>query len=201
MKLKAKKIAPKRPEGTDKELYRAALHTLGGEAQTRMLFEEMAELQNAICKFGRERDTAEHIAEEIADVQIMLEQMMLHFKVETPVVDWRAVKLARLEQRVQEAMRKGSGTDENEKSLLSLDKLQEMARRQKPVWCSDADGIHAGLLCMRDDWFCSEKTPHIWILDEEANVGVYNVEYMMKCGAKFYLLCPAGYEWSDSTHD
>lgn len=31
---------------------------------------------------------------------------------------------------------------------LTLNELWEMAQGQKPVWCSDLDGIHAGLLCL-----------------------------------------------------
>ncbi len=39
---------------------------------------------------------------------------------------------------------------------FTLDELREMAWAQSPVWCSDIDGVHAGLLCIRDDWHTSE---------------------------------------------
>lgn len=61
-------------EGID-EVIKLAIKTYGKEAQTQMLFEEMAELQNAICKLNRGRGTAGDVCEEIADVMIMCLQM------------------------------------------------------------------------------------------------------------------------------
>ena len=58
-------------------IYREALNKWGAEAQTLMVFEEMSELQKELCKHARGKDNREAIAEEIADVQIMLEQMMI----------------------------------------------------------------------------------------------------------------------------
>ena len=40
-----------------------------------MMFEEMAELQKELCKNARGKDNRAEIAEEIADVHIMLDQM------------------------------------------------------------------------------------------------------------------------------
>lgn len=58
---------------------RAALALWGAEAQTLMMFEEMAELQKELCKNARGKDNRAEIAEEIADVRIMLDQMeILH---------------------------------------------------------------------------------------------------------------------------
>ena len=64
----------------EQRIYRAALAAWGADAQTLMVFEEMAELQKELCKAARGKDNREAIAEEIADVEIMLEQMkeMLH---------------------------------------------------------------------------------------------------------------------------
>ena len=62
---------------TAKELYRRAIDTYGPDAQTRMVMEEMAELQKELCKNSRGADNLASIAEEIADVEIMLEQMMV----------------------------------------------------------------------------------------------------------------------------
>lgn len=73
---------------------------------------------------------------------------------------------------------------------LTLDELREIAWNQGVVWCDDADGCHAGLLCIRDDWFSPERTPHIWLLDEEGNCGLYSVDSLLKCGAKFYRSRP-----------
>lgn len=73
---------------------------------------------------------------------------------------------------------------------LTLDELRGMAWSQSPVWCSDTDGVHAGLLCIRDEWCTSERTPHIWLLDEEGHSGVYSIESLLKCGARFYRRKP-----------
>lgn len=43
----------------------------------KMLLEEMAELQKEICKAWRGKDNEVEIAEEVADVEIMLEQIKL----------------------------------------------------------------------------------------------------------------------------
>ena len=96
---------------TDKEsagtIYRAALDTFGTEAQTKMLFEEMGELMSAICKHSRGRDEVAHIAEEIADVHIMLDQMAVLFNCEAEVERQKRYKLKRLEQRIEAAARGG----------------------------------------------------------------------------------------------
>lgn len=66
---------PKISEKEFDEVIKLAIKTYGKEAQTQMLFEEMAELQNAICKLNRGRGTAGDVCEEIADVMIMCLQM------------------------------------------------------------------------------------------------------------------------------
>ena len=70
-----------------------------------MVFEEMAELQNVLCKFLRGRidgDTLVSIAEEIADVGIMIDQMAIEFKIEDAVAEKRAYKVRRLRNRVEQ---------------------------------------------------------------------------------------------------
>ena len=84
------------------EIYRAALNTFGTEAQIKMLFEEIGELMTAICQYSRGRDKVAHVAEEIADVGIMLDQMAVLFDCEAEVEIQRKYKLRRLEQRIEE---------------------------------------------------------------------------------------------------
>lgn len=87
----------------ERKTFCAALRCYGGQAQITMVFEEMAELQNALCKFLRghiDGDTLANIAEEIADVGIMLDQMAIEFKVEDPVAEQRAFKVRRLRSRI-----------------------------------------------------------------------------------------------------
>lgn len=93
-------------EATDTpKIYRAALDTFGAEAQTKMLFEEIGELMAAICQYSRGRDKVAHVAEEIADVRIMLNQMAVLFGCEDEVERQRRYKLRRLEQRIEEKNR------------------------------------------------------------------------------------------------
>lgn len=61
----------------DVNIFSAAIKTWGAEVQTLIVMEEMAELQKELCKHSRGADNRTAIAEEIADVQIMLEQMMI----------------------------------------------------------------------------------------------------------------------------
>lgn len=60
-------------------VYQAAIKTFGYQHQVLMLFEEMAELQNALCKLSRGRASASDVVTEIADVMIMCRQMALYF--------------------------------------------------------------------------------------------------------------------------
>lgn len=88
---------------TPKEILSAALETFGAEAQTLMVMEEMAELTKELCKHARGADNTDAIAEEMADVYIMLSQMELLHDVEDRVIWWHNAKLARLEERLRNA--------------------------------------------------------------------------------------------------
>lgn len=91
------------------DTYRSALDVWGAEAQTLMVFEEMSELQKELCKHARGKDNWMAIAEEIADVRIMLDQMCILHDCEEAAEECRMIKLERLRGRVEEA--KGGGTD------------------------------------------------------------------------------------------
>lgn len=85
-------------------LYRSAIEKWGEDLQMDMAVEEMAELTKALIKFRRKptNETRYAIAEEIADVQIMLEQLMEIFWNATAVDMARIQKLTRLEKRILE---------------------------------------------------------------------------------------------------
>lgn len=85
----------------DNDTLRGALDTYGADAQTLMLFEEMAELQKELCKHARGRDNREAIAEEIADVQIMLAQMTMLHDCAVLVDEYIKIKLDRLRKRLE----------------------------------------------------------------------------------------------------
>lgn len=52
----------------------------------------------------RGQDNAAHIAEEIADVEIMLEQLKLMFSIRDEVTQQRTVKLQRLDNRISQSL-------------------------------------------------------------------------------------------------
>ena len=94
----------------ERKTFCAALSRYGAQAQIMMVFEEMAELQDVLCKFLRGRvdgDTLANIAEEIADVGIMLDQMAIEFKVEDAVAKQRAYKVQRLRNRIEYVEQEG----------------------------------------------------------------------------------------------
>lgn len=87
------------------ELLKRAIKTYGVDAQCLMAIEEMSELTKAICKEHRARgkenygDTLMNIAEEIADVRIMLEQLCIIYGIDTEVLEKE--KLKRLYERLE----------------------------------------------------------------------------------------------------
>lgn len=88
----------------EEKTFCAALRIYGAQSQITMVFEEMAELQKELCKFLRgdvDAEALSRIAEEIADVEIMLDQMKLEFKCSDAVEEWRAQKVARLRERLE----------------------------------------------------------------------------------------------------
>lgn len=85
----------------DKDILLKALEKYGANAQIVMVFEEMAELQKELCKYLRGRQNEAEIAEEIADVRIMLDQMELLFGLDTESI--RRKKLDRLSERVNKS--------------------------------------------------------------------------------------------------
>ena len=85
-----------------------AIHTFGELSQQVKAMEELGELIQACAKVlsspmhidnGPE---VYHLSEEMADVEIMLEQLKIIYKNHGIVDDWRAVKLGRLQRRLNE---------------------------------------------------------------------------------------------------
>ena len=83
------------------KLYRQAIEKWGAEAQICMVFEEMAELQKELCKALRGKENRIEIAEEIADVEIMLAQMKILFGIEEGVERYKKLKIQRLQERLE----------------------------------------------------------------------------------------------------
>ena len=77
----------------------AAVNTFGKESQKLIAIEEMSELTKALCKGTRYPGTADvldNVAEEIADVRIMLDQLEYLFNCADKVSTYRRKKIQRL---------------------------------------------------------------------------------------------------------
>lgn len=81
-------------------LYAQAIEHYGLETQVIMVFEETAELQNALAKFIRGRGTQQAVITELADVSIMVEQMARLFGQEDFATE-KERKLKRLARRLR----------------------------------------------------------------------------------------------------
>lgn len=84
------------------EVLQRALDTYGSALQIAMVFEEMSELQKELCKYLRGKYSPANIAEEIADVEIMLEQMKMLFCCTDDVRNERRRKVERLKERLDD---------------------------------------------------------------------------------------------------
>ena len=83
---------------TEFEILNSAIRTFGEQAQENLAVEECAELIQAISHKHRGRE--HNIAEEIADVEIMLEQLKIINNCENEVANIHKQKIERLYQRV-----------------------------------------------------------------------------------------------------
>lgn len=83
-----------------KKVYQAALRKWGADLQTMMAVEEMSELTKEICKIKRGKMDLDALADEIADVTIMLEQLREIYGLNDAVCDHMDAKILRLQSRV-----------------------------------------------------------------------------------------------------
>lgn len=86
-----------------KKIYDSAIKMWGIDAQQQMMIEESSELIKAICKFKRNGSRTNMLAviEEMADVEIMLEQMKIIFDTEHLFDSIKQDKIDRLELRLE----------------------------------------------------------------------------------------------------
>ena len=83
------------------KVYTNALITYGDRKQMVKCLEELAECQQAICKIILGGENFEHLAEEIADATIVLEQMRLLFNINDRVCEYMDAKVQRLDERLK----------------------------------------------------------------------------------------------------
>lgn len=90
------------------DILRAAVSHYGNSLQELKAIEELGELIRAIaktwmCGIGEEEDEAlSNLAEEMADVEIMLDQLKIIYANRDKVAIWRDIKLGRLSARIRE---------------------------------------------------------------------------------------------------
>lgn len=89
-------------KGFDNDLYYHAIETFGKTNQTIVAIEELSELQKELTKTLRGSFNFEHVIEEIADVEIMLDQLKIMFNINS--LDLMRAKLKkqnRLKERIE----------------------------------------------------------------------------------------------------
>lgn len=82
------------------DTYAEAVRTYGKQSQVVLAMEEMSELTKELSKNLRGRNNTAALAEEIADVEIMLEQLKTIYRNRALVDRVRAKKLIRLSDRI-----------------------------------------------------------------------------------------------------
>lgn len=92
-------------ENWKESLYKSALKKWGTNNQLDMVIEECSELTKATCKLKRgnkpESILMEEFVDELADVEIMIEQMKSCFSLHLAVSSKKQEKLLRLEERLK----------------------------------------------------------------------------------------------------
>lgn len=84
-----------------KLVYERAVDRWGIKGQLLMVIEEMSELTKEICKSFRGKDNLDQIAEETADVIIMLEQLRMILGLDDMIREHMEKKIKRLEERLK----------------------------------------------------------------------------------------------------
>ena len=90
----------------DKNLYKEAISRFGTSAQIMIAMEECSELIKELSKMFRGETNVENISEEIADVQIMIEQLKIIFRCENLVNRWVVNKNYRIAELIEKQKKK-----------------------------------------------------------------------------------------------
>ncbi len=88
------------PYETRQRVYARALAVNGRNKQLVVAVEELSEVQKEICKILRGEGSMAHLAEEIADATIMLEQLRQIFGLNAAVCHQMDVKVSKLADKV-----------------------------------------------------------------------------------------------------
>ena len=82
-------------------VYSDAMDVFGGDTQLIVAVEELSECQKEICKVLRGDGDLEHLAEEVADATIMLEQVRIMFDINDATCRHMDAKIERLKKRIE----------------------------------------------------------------------------------------------------
>lgn len=85
-----------------KDIYNKAKKVYGIDAQVTKAIEELAELQKELCKFLLDDSNIKNIAEETADVKIMIDQIELMLEIKEEVKVFKKAKIKRLSDRLDD---------------------------------------------------------------------------------------------------
>mgnify|MGYP000631346799 FL=1 len=86
---------------SDSAICRKVVEMFGADLQQMVAIEEIGELLQAISKRARGKDNRDNLAEEIADVEIMLEQLKQCHGCHIRVNDHKRKKLDKLKSMVE----------------------------------------------------------------------------------------------------
>lgn len=87
---------------TIQSVIQKAIDTYGYDLQKQVAIEEMAELTKEICKDFRGKENRDNIIEEIADVQIMIYQLMAMYSIsDVDLAIEMGLKINRLSERLK----------------------------------------------------------------------------------------------------
>ena len=91
------------------KVYNKAADAYGADMQLVVALEELSEVQKEICKMLRNKGSLEHLAEEVADATIVLEQVRNIFFINDRVCEYMDAKVTRLNDRVTRQAHKKQG--------------------------------------------------------------------------------------------
>ena len=88
------------------DTYKKAIKTYGEKAQKLMAIEEMSELTKEICKDFRGKLNREHLIEEVADVTIVIYQLLMMYEIgDEEIQQMCERKMERLKERLEDSKR------------------------------------------------------------------------------------------------
>lgn len=94
---------------TNSEIYQEAINTFGKQHQITKAIEELGELHIALARFLNGNADLDNIAEELADVDIVCEQLCMIFKNRAQFLKIKQEKVAKLRRTVAAEKAKGAG--------------------------------------------------------------------------------------------